>query len=84
MRDTLYATIYPIPSNMPVDPGVTSQVPPQATTVVCLKLLDEHLEDCRIHNNHQNMDAALKTMVLKAVDITYIFALHNVITGCMG
>ena len=55
MRDTLYTTIYHMPYNRPVDPRGTSQVPLQATTLVFLKLLDERLEDSRIHNNHQNM-----------------------------
>ena len=30
------------------------------------------------------MDESLKTMVLKAVDSTYVFCLHNVFTGYMG
>ena len=29
------------------------------------------------------MDESLKTMVLKAVDSTYVFCLHNVFTGYM-
>ena len=30
------------------------------------------------------MDVSLKTMVLESVNITYIFALHNIFTGYIG
>ena len=37
-----------------------------------------------IHDNHNNMCAEIKTMLIKAVYNKYIFALHNDFTGYMG
>ena len=84
MQDTLYATISPITYNAPVDPGVTGKVPAQETTSVCSQLQEKHVEDHPIHGNHNNMEAAIKNMVLKEVDSTYTFSLHNIFTGYMG
>ena len=41
------------------------------------------LWSCRIHNNHHNIDVALKPTVIFAVDDTYVFTMHNVFTGYM-
>ena len=51
-------------------PGVTAQVPTQTTTVVHLQLQDEDAEARQIHDNNNNMDAALKTMLLEEVEST--------------
>ena len=69
---------------MPIDPGETAQVTAQATRAVRSQLRDEHAESGRIHNNHHNMDASLKHIILKASDSTYIFTHKNVFTGYMG
>ena len=84
MQETLYANILPMYYTAPVDLGGTAKVPEQATKTVSSQLRDEHVEIHHIHENHNNIDAALNNMVLKAVDSTYIFALHNVSTGYMG
>ena len=84
IQDTLNVTILPNPYNSPMDLGETEQVPVEATTAVLWKLQDKHSEARRIHDNHNNIDAALKTMSLQALDSTYIFALHNVFTVYMG
>ena len=67
-----------------MEPGGTYTVLTQATMLVFLQLLDEHMEACHIHGNHHDMDTALKTMILEAVYSTCIFVLHNVSTGYMG
>ena len=83
-RETLYATILPTPYTVPVYPGGTAHITAQATMAVISQLRDEHAEDRCIHKNNHNMDTALKSMVLEGVQITYIFALHNIFTGYMG
>ena len=67
MQDTLYAAILPTPYNAPMDPGGNLKVPSQATTVICLQILEKHAESCRIHYNNNNMDVELKTMVTEAL-----------------
>ena len=46
--DTLYATILPTTYNAPLYPGITTQVPAQATTAVYLKIKCKHAEACCI------------------------------------
>ena len=72
-----------MPVNAPMDPGGTTQVPAQEITSDLSQLQYEHAEYRHIHDNHNNMDAELKTMILEGVESTYIFALHNVFTGYM-
>ena len=84
MWDKLYEIICPTPYNSPVDLGITTQVPEQTTTSVCLQLQEYHTEACRVHENNNNMGAALKTVVIKSVDSKYIIDLHNIFTGYMG
>ena len=68
----------------PVDLGGIETVPLQATTSQRSQLWDEHIKDLLIHDNNHNMDAGLRTMVLEAVNNTYIFALHKVFMVYMG
>ena len=84
MQDILYAKIPPTPYNALMDPGGTAQVPAQETTAVFSKLRYEHAEARCIFDNHNNMDVAIKTMVLVSVYGPYIFSLHNVFTWYMG
>ena len=69
-------------NNAPMDTRVTSQVPEQATMVLSQPQY-YHAEAHHIHDTHNKMDAKLKTMLLKAADITYIFSLHNFFLGYM-
>ena len=83
MWDKLYTKISPTSYDTPVESGVEETFLLQATTSQRLQLRYEYDEARCIHDNHHNMDAALKTMVIDAVNNTYIFALHNVFTGYM-
>ena len=78
MRDSLYAKISPTPYNVPIDPWGTITVTLQSNKAQQLKLLYKKTEAYRIHDNHQ--DVSLKTMVLKVVNNTYIFPVHDVFT----
>ena len=66
-------TILPTPYNVYVDPGGTAQVPTQSTADVHSQLQYENPEYCHRHDNHNKMDAALKTMILESLDSTYIY-----------
>ena len=57
--------------------GVTSIVPVQETTETHSQIQDYHNEAYHIHDNHHNMYTALKTIVLDAVNNTYIFQYIN-------
>ena len=81
IQDTFYMTISPTPYNAPVEPGGTSSVPQEETTAQLSQLRDEHAEARRIHENHHNMNAELKTMVLEEANNTYVFALRNILAG---
>ena len=64
--------------------GGKDTVPLQSNIAQFLQLRDEHTKARHIHDNHHNMDVDLKKMVLEAVNLTYMFLIHNVFTGYMG
>ena len=64
--------------NAPKNSGGTDTVPAQSTTEVRFATTRLKPEYRLIHNNHHNIDAALKIMFIEAVNGTYIFALHIV------
>ena len=84
IQDTLYTTTSPTPYDAPVGPVGTSTVPLQSTILQRYQLRDKHTEARCIHDNHHNTDAALKKIVINKLNNKYVFALHNVFTGCMG
>ena len=84
MQDTLYATISPVPYAVPMDLGGIATFTLPATAAQRLQLQDKHSESCSIHDKHHNMNLSLKTMVLNAVDNTYVFVLHNAFIVYMG
>ena len=64
VQDTMYATILTKPYYAPMDPEVTATVPPQANLSVRSQLRDKHVEARCIHDNHHNMDASLRNIVI--------------------
>ena len=85
MKDTLYHTLSATPYVTPIDPGASAQnIPAAASVALRQQLRDEHVEQQRIYQNHINMDDALKTQLIDAVDEPYISELRNKYTGFMG
>ena len=84
MKANLYvklaATVYVTPNEPPLTPDVLST----ATSASRQQLRDQHAEEHRIFTNHVNMDDALKTQLLDAVEEPYVSELRNHYTGYMG
>ena len=77
---TLAATAYVTPNEPPLTPDVLST----ATSASRQKLRDQHAEEHRIFTTHVNMDDAIKTQLLDAVEEPYVSELRNRYTGYMG
>ena len=82
MNNILYATLSPTPYNTPDDPG---QLPALAGTAA---QRDEQLrqfeERRRIHTNHNNMDDALKGIIIDTIEDPYLCEMRNKYTGYLG
>ena len=77
---TLAATVYVTPN----EPPITPDVPTTATSAPRQQLRDQHAEEHQIFTNHVNMNNALKTQLLDAVEEPYVSELRNRYTGYMG
>ena len=74
----LYAKLLHMPYNAPMEQGGTDTLPLQVNTPQHLHLQYKHFKVRHINDKHHNMDFNLTTVVLEAVNNTYIFAIHNV------
>ena len=68
VNKTLYVT---------AEPPLTPFIPPTTTSAACQQLRDQHTEEQLIYTNHINMDDALKTQLLDAVEDLYVSELRN-------
>ena len=84
MKATLYATLSATAYVAPNEPPLTPDVPSTATSVSQQQLLNQHAEEHQIFTSHVNMDDALKTQLLDAVEEPYVSELRNRYTGYMG
>ena len=84
MKVTLYVTLSATAYVAPIEPPLTPVVPPTATSAARQHLRDQHAEEQRIYTNHVNMDDALKTQLLDAVEDPYVSELRIHYTGYMG
>jgi hypothetical protein len=84
MRPALYATISDTPYAAPADPGALPDIPANATTPQREIIRANHKEQQRLHENNGNMDDAIKSMIVEAVDETYLSELHNKFTAFLG
>ena len=84
MKATLYVTLSPTAYKAPVEPPLTPVVPPTATIAARQQLRDQHTEEQLIYTNHIDMDDALKTQLLDAVEDPYVSELRKWYTGYMG
>jgi hypothetical protein len=82
MNDILYATLSPTPYQAPVDPG---QLPILVGTAAQRDdQLRQFEEQQRIYANHNNMDDALKSIIIDTVDDPYLCEMRNKYTGYLG
>jgi hypothetical protein len=84
MTPILYATLSNTAYNNPIDPGPTPNHPVGASQAARETQRLNHTEERRIFDNHQNMDDALKALIVDTVDETYLNELRNKYTGYLG
>jgi hypothetical protein len=70
MTAQLYATLTDIPYEAPGDPGALPIIPIGASAAARENTRVEHKEQLRIFDNHTNMDDALKSQIIDAVQET--------------
>ena len=81
MKAILYVTLSATSYVAPIEPPLTPDVSSTATCASQQQLRDQHAEEQRIFTNHINMDDALKTQLLDAVEDPYVSELRNRYTG---
>ena len=84
MKATLYVKLEATSYVTPNEPPLTPDVPTTATSASRQQLRYQHAEEHRIFTNHVNMDDALKTQFMDAVEEPYVSKLCNHYTGYMG
>jgi hypothetical protein len=78
----IYATLSAIPFVEPANPGpVPILVPNVGTAVQIQGLIRDHKESLRLWREYNNVDAALKQQIIRAVDQLYIRTLQHRHTG---
>ena len=84
VKATLYVTLSETAYVAPIEPLLTPVVPPTVTSGARQHLRNQHAEEQRIYTNHVNIDDALKTQFMDAVEDPYVSELRNCYTGYMG
>ena len=84
MTPILYATLSNTAYINPNDPGPTPNHPIGSNTAARETQRLNHTEERRIYDNPQNMDDALKAMIVDTIDETYLNELRNKYTGYLG
>ena len=84
MKATLYVTLAATAYVTPNKPPLTPDIPSTATSASKQQLRDQHAEEHQIFTNNVNMDDAIKTQLLDAVEEPYVSKLRNRYTGYIG
>ena len=77
VSDTVYNTLSATPFIQPTNPGPIPIIPANATGVVVTSLTDTHNRETKLFREFNNTDAALKQLLLGAVDDMFTRALKN-------
>ena len=84
MTPALYLTLSATAYVEPADPGPPPVVATNAAGGTRDNAIRVHNESRRIHDNNVNMDAALKSQIIDAIEHAYICELQNRYTGYMS
>jgi hypothetical protein len=84
MTTVLYATLTPTAYTVPDDPGPVITHTANASQAIRERDTITYKEARRIYDNNANMDSALKTQIIDAIEDTYLCALRNKYTGSLG
>ena len=72
MNATLHVNLSPTAYIAPEEPPLTPVIPPTTTSAAHQQLLDQPMEEQLIYTNYINMDDALNTQLLDAVEDMYM------------
>jgi hypothetical protein len=81
MTAVLYATLTPMAYTVPDDPGLVVIHAANAPQAIRERNSITYKEARRIYDNNANMDSALKTQIIDAIEDTYLCELRNKYTG---
>jgi hypothetical protein len=84
MTTVLYATLTPMAYTVPDDPGPVITHTANASPSIRERNTITYKEARRIYDNNANMDAALKTQIMDAIEDSYLCELRNKYTGYFG
>jgi hypothetical protein len=84
MTTVLYATLTPTAYMVPDDPGPVVTHAANASPSIRERNTITYKEARRIYDNNANMDSALKTQIIDAIEDTYLCKLQNKYTGYLS
>jgi hypothetical protein len=84
MTTVLYATLTPMAYTAPDDPGPVVTHAANTPPSIRERNTITYKEARRIYDNNANMDSALKTQIIDAIEDTYLCELRNKYTGYLG
>ena len=84
MPAILYTTLSATPYVSPPNPGTQAAPGQNASAATIEQDRIRHLEQRRVHDNHMNMDSALKTLLIDATEDVFLHEVRNKYTGYLG
>jgi hypothetical protein len=84
MTTVLYATLTPTAYTVPDDPGPVVTHAANASPSIRERNTITYKEARLIYDNNANIDSALKTQIIDAIEDTYLCELRNKYTGYLG
>jgi hypothetical protein len=84
MTTVLYAALTPTAYTVPDDPGPVVTHAANASPAIRERNTSTYKEPRQIYDNNVNMDSALKTQIIDAIEDTYLCKLRNKYTGYLG
>ena len=81
LKPEVYATLSVVPFVPPENPGAAPDIPPQSTAAQIASIRYDFDSLHRMFNKYNNVEQALKTQVIEAVEEIYIQSLRNKYVG---
>ena len=81
LKSEVYATLSAVPFEPPVNPGAAPEIPPLSTAAQIASIRYDFDTDFKIFTKYNNVEQALKTQVIEAVEEVYIQSLRNKYVG---
>ena len=81
LKPEVYATLSAVPVEPPTNPGAAPEIPPLSTAAQIASIRYDFDTDYKIFTKYNNVEQALKTQVIEAVEEVYIQSLRNKYVG---